>query len=109
MKVAVNAEGRQSVGPGAVVRELFRRGEFTRLARMQRRVQQHGELASEPIHGRPWLDSERAMRCAEADCPAIYEADGPPACPRCGSHQAVPVARALNETIGWKKPEPEAS
>jgi len=97
VKITVHHSGRQSVSPSDIVRELFRRGEFARLARMQRRMQQHEELASEPLHGRPWLDSERAVRCAEADCPAVYHADGL-GCPRCGSFQAVPIARAINGT-----------
>lgn len=83
--------------PGEIRRELLRSRELSRLSREQQRPD---ASEREPLHGRPWLDSERAVRCAEDDCPAIYEADGQ-GCPRCGSHQAVPVARAINGT----KPE----
>jgi hypothetical protein len=76
-----------------VVGELVRSRALSRLNRDQLRP---NASAREPLHGRVWLDSKRAVRCAEEDCPAIYDEANGNGCPRCGSSQAVPIARAIN-------------
>lgn len=42
---------------------------------------------------RPSIPLDRALLCVESGCESIYEADGEPACPACGSRQAVLLAR----------------
>lgn len=43
---------------------------------------------------RPSIPLSTAMLCGE--CEALYEVGSPNTCPRCGSAQAMPLARALN-------------
>lgn len=81
------------VQPGFISEMLRSRA----LSRLNREQQKADAAEREPLHGRPWLNSELAVRCAEGDCPAVYQADGD-GCPRCGSFQAVPIARAINGT-----------
>jgi len=72
-------------------------GEFMRnraLSRLRRDLDKPEMVTRKPLHGRVWLDSERAVCCAE--CASLYEPNGALGCPRCGDGSAVPVALALN-------------